>query len=63
MIRTSGKVYETVKHKLEEMGLDTSTLKIVTFSRSTYHDASLGDRIIGTYEHRSREYSFQEPKA
>lgn len=57
MIRTNGEVYDAVKSYLEQQGIDTSTLKIVTFGRTTYHDISLNDRIVGTYEHNSREFS------
>jgi hypothetical protein len=48
-------VYEIVKEHLEQRGIDTSTLKIVSFGRGTYHDISLGDRIVGSYEHRSEK--------
>lgn len=60
MIRTNGKVYDIVKAHLEQMGIDTSTLKIVSFGRGTYHDISIEDRIIGSYEHRSKEFRFSK---
>lgn len=59
MIRTDGKVYELVKSHLEQLGIDTSTLKIVTFGQTTYHDISLHDRIVGSYEHRSKELKLE----
>lgn len=57
MIRTDGKVYDIVKEYLEQRGIDTSTLKLVSFGRGTYHDISLDDRIVGYYEHRSKEFN------
>lgn len=38
------------------MGIDTGTLKIATFGKTTYHDIVLGERIVGSYEHRSKEF-------
>ena len=58
-IRTDGKVYTLVKAQLTQMGIDTSTLKIVSFGRGVYHEISLNDRIVGSYEHNSRELKLQ----
>ena len=55
MIRTDGKVYEIVRAKLEAIGLETSTLKIATFGRHTYHEIVLHGSIVGSYEHISGE--------
>jgi hypothetical protein len=48
-------VYEIVKDYLAQMGIDTSTLKIATFGQTTYHDIVLNARVVGSYEHRSKE--------
>lgn len=53
MIRTEGKVYEDVKQLLQEKGMVTGTLEIVSFGRGTYHDIILNGEHIGNYEHRS----------
>lgn len=50
-IRTDGKVYYLVKSQLMQMGIDTSTLAVISFGRGTYHDIILNDRIVGSYNH------------
>lgn len=54
MIRTDGKVYDRVKELLQEKGLNTEGLKIVSFGRGTQHDIMINDEHVGSYEHRGK---------
>lgn len=55
MIRTKGKVFDAVKQELQDRGIDTSTLQIITFGRvGSYYDIILDDRVVGTYEGNSK---------
>lgn len=59
MIKTSGKVFDDVKRLLEARGIDARTLQIATFGRTTYHDIILHDRVVGSYEHKSKTLQMQ----
>lgn len=60
MIRTDGKVFNAVKEMLQEAGIDTSTLQVVSFGRGTYHDVVLGGDVVGAYEHNSKNLELYE---
>jgi hypothetical protein len=56
VIRTEGKVYDAVKEILQEKGLNTDTLQIVSFGNmGTWRDIMLNGEHIGSYVHRSGE--------
>lgn len=57
MVRKDGKVYSTVAKLLRAKGYDTKTLAIATMGPGPYHMVVLHDRVIGGYNHRSRQLS------
>ena len=60
MVKTKGKVFEAVRELLQQMGVPTDTLRIVSFGRGTYHDIVLHDQVVGSYEHRSQTVTWSE---
>lgn len=57
MVKKEGKVYCHVARLLQAKGYDTKTLAIATMGPGPYHMVVLHDRVIGEYNHRSRQLS------
>ena len=60
MIKTKGAVWEQVNELLMDKGIDTTTLKIASFGRGTYHEVVIDDSIIGGYDHKSKRLTLAE---